>query len=378
VNVISMQLPDDARNAPDIRTVDLRSETERCARVLQWVEALPIAQLIATQRPVVRDDLVTVVIPMYNAARWIEACLKSVLAQTHRNLEVFCVDDCSDDDTYARVVDRFGADGRICVVRLARNVGPFQISNWVAGTLARGRRIAFQDADNVSHPLRIAAQCAWMSQHGYRVSGTCAHHFLPPHIKPYWPESTPVEANGMRHEVMVLISAIRAYPAEHRNHRNDDWERAWDRNEIRAVDMSGRGEDVPAFRCRSPNICLHGSQMIDTELFREFGGYYGRTKLGEDSELDWRLLRFHDVGNLPRVLSSRRSHDTSLTRDPATGMKSAARLDYRARTRAMQEKVRRALGAGDIERARQLCTETLHRSEIQIDRSHCGFDIALS
>jgi hypothetical protein len=377
--VSSMQLPEDIATAPDVRTVEVRREVERCARVLKWVEALPRDELISSARPTIADDLISVVIPMYRARPWIESCLKSVLAQTHRNMEIFCVDDCSDDETYEHVVERFGHDGRICVVRLARNVGPFQISNWVGGVLARGPRLAFQDADNVSHPLRFAAQRAWMAEHGYRISGTCAHHFFPAHIRPFHKEHPPVEADGRLHELVMQVSAIRAYPAEHRQYRNEDWTRAWDRNEVGAADLSERGRDVPlAFGYRSPSISLHGSQMMDTQLFRDYGGYPGRTKLGEDSGLDWRLLRFHDIGNLPRVMSSRRSHDESLTRAPATGMKSPARLLYHARMSEKFDDVRRALADGDVARAQQLCTETMHCADIEIERSHCPFDIALS
>lgn len=135
-------LPDELSQAPDIRTVDLQTEIYRCARVLQWVEALPTAELVSPRAPVLADDLVSVVVPMYNASRWIEACLKGLFAQTHRNLEIFCVDDCSEDDTYGRVVDHFGRDGRLCVVRLARNVGPFsnqQLGSWLTGERTEDR-----------------------------------------------------------------------------------------------------------------------------------------------------------------------------------------------------------------------------------------------
>ena len=327
-----MQPPEDVINAPDVRTVDVRREIERCARVLQWVEALPISELISTERPAVSEDLISVVIPMYRASRWIESCLKSVLAQTHRNLEIFCVDDCSDDDTYARVVERFGEDGRICVVRLAHNVGPFQISNWVAGVLARGPRIAFRMPTTTS-AIRCASPAKARGWRSTAIASAARVRTTFPAAHPALPQETPpVEACGLRHELVLQVSAIRAYPPEHRKRRNEDWDRAWDRNEVRAVDLSQRGRDIPAaFGYRSPSISLHGSQMMDTQLFREFGGYYGRTKLGEDTGLDWRLLRFHDLGNLPRVMSSRRSHDESLTRAPATGMKSPARLVHRAR-----------------------------------------------
>jgi hypothetical protein len=135
---------------------------------------------------------------------------------------------------------------------------------------------------------------------------------------------------------------------------------------------------VSAFRHLTKDSCLHGSQMVEREMFREFGGFYGRTKLGEDTEFDWRVSRFHDIGNLPRVLCSKRSHGDSLMRHPTTGMESPARRQYRELKNAKQEQIARELNDGNTIRARELCTETLYHAEIQIDRAHVGFDIALS
>ncbi|MEO8602250.1 MAG: glycosyltransferase family 2 protein [bacterium] len=371
-------LADDVVRAADVRSIEPRTEILRCADVLRALETVAPAELISARQPIVADDLVSVVVPMFNARRWIASCLNGLLAQTHRNLEIFCVDDCSEDDTYARVVAEFGHDGRVCAVRLARNVGPFQISNWVAGYLARGRRIAWQDADNVSHPARIATQWQWMEQHDYRISGACIHHLVPAHLKPYWPNVPPVELDGMRHEIMVYLSTRLDAELNADEDVPAGWERRWQRNELGLADLAQRGLVASAFNYLSLNLCNHGTQMVDTALFRELGGFFGRTKLGEDSEFDWRVSRFHRIGNVPRVLGSRRSHSESLTQTPATALGSPARRSFRSFLNTRREEITRALQDGNTAQARALCTETLHRAEIQIERAHCAFDIELS
>lgn len=317
---------------------------------------------------------------MFNASRWIEACIKGLLVQTHPDLEIFCIDDASEDDSYERVVDRFGDDGRLCIVKLARNVGPFQISNWVGGRLARGRRIAWQDADNVSHPTRIEAQMRWMSRERYEICGTCVHHFFPPDLEPHWPPREPVRIDDRLHELVSFIGVRRAHDTETETETDSTaaWQRAWRRNEIDAERAAERGLDLRAFERRlRGEHSMHGSQMVDTALFRELGGFEGRTKLGEDTLFDWRVSRFHDFGNLPHVLSSKRSHADSLMSRADTGLRSAARLRYREQKARRQERIDAELARGNVDRARELCLETLHSAEIVIDRVHTRLDVAL-
>jgi glycosyltransferase involved in cell wall biosynthesis len=64
---------------------------------------------------------VTVAIPAYNAAPFIERCVRSALASTERKIEVIVLDDASTDDTVA--ITEACADPRLRVVRHARNVG---------------------------------------------------------------------------------------------------------------------------------------------------------------------------------------------------------------------------------------------------------------
>ncbi len=54
---------------------------------------------------------ISVIIPLYNAERYVADCLNSLLAQTFQNFEVIIVDDCSTDSSCAVVesfVERFG------------------------------------------------------------------------------------------------------------------------------------------------------------------------------------------------------------------------------------------------------------------------------
>ncbi|MBQ7453891.1 MAG: glycosyltransferase family 2 protein [Selenomonadaceae bacterium] len=94
--------------------------------------------------------LVSVVIPMYNSAKFISQTLESLLYQTIKNFEVVVVDDCSTDNSVEIVEsfsERFG--GRLNVVKLPKNNGTPGIPRNVGIQFARGKYIAFLDSDDL-------------------------------------------------------------------------------------------------------------------------------------------------------------------------------------------------------------------------------------
>jgi len=105
-----------------------------------------------------RNTLVTIVVPVYNVERYIEACLVSLQAQTHRKLEIIVVDDGSPDGSIAIAKAIAAKDKRIRIVRQEnQGLGPAR-NTGVAH--ARGKLLAFVDSDDEMHPRAIEVMVA--------------------------------------------------------------------------------------------------------------------------------------------------------------------------------------------------------------------------
>lgn len=102
--------------------------------------------------------LVSVVMPAYNAADYIDAAITSVLRQTLKNLELLVVDDGSSDDTASVVARRAAEDQRVSLFRQA-NAGPGPARN-TGFEAARGRFFAFLDSDDAWTPTFLERQVA--------------------------------------------------------------------------------------------------------------------------------------------------------------------------------------------------------------------------
>lgn len=107
------------------------------------------------------EDLVSVIIPTYNVENYIEQTVKSALGQTYGNIEVICLDDCSTDRTYD-ILNTI-SDRRLIIRRNAVNSGA-GITRSAALRLAKGRYIAFLDADDIWHADKLHEQISFMKK----------------------------------------------------------------------------------------------------------------------------------------------------------------------------------------------------------------------
>lgn len=110
--------------------------------------------------PAVEDGpKVTVLMAAYDAAAVIGTALRSLLAQTWRNLEILVIDDCSPDDgATCAAVERFAAaDPRVRLIRMEENGGAYVARNRGLDE-ATGEFVTIHDADDWSHPSKIEVQ----------------------------------------------------------------------------------------------------------------------------------------------------------------------------------------------------------------------------
>lgn len=108
--------------------------------------------------------LVSVLLPCFDAERFVGAALDSLLGQTYGELEILAIDDASDDGTLA-ILDAYASrDARVRVLRNARNLGLIATLNRGVAE-ARGELIARMDADDVSARRRIERQVEALRRH---------------------------------------------------------------------------------------------------------------------------------------------------------------------------------------------------------------------
>lgn len=100
------------------------------------------------------SPLVSVILPVFNARRFIAVSIQSIVDQSYSNWELLICDDASSDGSYLEIVERFSSDSRIKLFKNTSNLKLLRTRNKLLES-AKGTLITFQDADDYSDPFRL-------------------------------------------------------------------------------------------------------------------------------------------------------------------------------------------------------------------------------
>ncbi len=111
-----------------------------------------------------KKPIVSIILPVYNGRQSLTACMKSLLRQTYKQIEIIVIDDHSTDESYKILRSFQKKDQRI---RIFRNVKHYGLSITLNRGLRKikGRYIAFINQRDTASPHRIASQLAYLLQH---------------------------------------------------------------------------------------------------------------------------------------------------------------------------------------------------------------------
>ena len=137
-------------------------------------------------------EKVSIIVPMYNAEKFIGKTIESVLSQTYENWEILIMNDVSTDNSLAVVNEYAKKDDRIKVLNTEKNMGVVKGRNHLID-LANGKFIAFLDADDYWHSQKLEKQIQFMKEKNAGISCT---------------EYTRVKENGEKINEVVIKSEI--------------------------------------------------------------------------------------------------------------------------------------------------------------------------
>ncbi len=109
------------------------------------------------------NELISIVMPVYNASAWLEETVESVQKQTYENWELIAVDDCSPDESF-RMLERMAQkDARIRPIRREENGGAARTRN-TGMDAARGQYLAFLDSDDLWDAKKLEKELAFLKE----------------------------------------------------------------------------------------------------------------------------------------------------------------------------------------------------------------------
>lgn len=175
----SMDIADKIRNVIEGKTDnnEIRREAINSAQDLQWKHIIKrqYDHFFITPNHGNETPLVSVIMPVYNAEKYLEKSILSIQQQTYPNIELLIIDDKSTDNSL-KIINEL-IDKKTKTYKNIQNIGYLKSCNFLFEK-CKGSLITFQDADDWSDPKRIEEQVsAFNNDKNLNLCGTqCEYH----------------------------------------------------------------------------------------------------------------------------------------------------------------------------------------------------------
>lgn len=210
-----------------------------------------------------KSPKVSVVMPAYNAEKYIGEAIESILNQTYKDFEFIIVNDCATDSTKAIIEEYAKKDKRIRLINNPENLKVAKTANRGIEA-ARGEYIAKLDTDDWSYPYRLEKQVAFLDSH---------------------PDVVLLSGNMEICDGNMNVKNTTHFPTKH--------------------------EDIMNVILQY-NPTVHSAMMFRKETFKEVGGY-GGINTSEDYLLLMKMASKGKLANLEDILVKYRVVNTGLT-----------------------------------------------------------------
>lgn len=115
------------------------------------------------------NELISVILPVYNGERYLRESIKSILSQTHKNIELIIINDGSTDNSNL-IIESFLKDNRIKYIYRSNKGLVYSLNEAI--NICSGKYIARMDQDDICYPNRLEKQLNFMLENGVDVCGT--------------------------------------------------------------------------------------------------------------------------------------------------------------------------------------------------------------
>ncbi|MBL4658797.1 MAG: glycosyltransferase [Alcanivoracaceae bacterium] len=200
---------------------------------------------------------ISVLMPIYNAERFLKTALESILSQSFSDFEIIAINDGSTDAS-GKILASYG-DKRLRVINNDGNKGLIYTLN-KGIEKANGKYIARMDADDIALPNRLAMQVEFLEAHPSIVLLGGHAEMIDEHGVPFMPMTPPLSHQAIINRIFI------------------------------------------------GSCFIHPSVMFRTDVVRELGGYRHDALHAEDYDLWLRIIQNHQVANLSAILIQYRIH----------------------------------------------------------------------